>query len=127
MRGRRAAGAATCAPRARATTVGSAASRRSISAAVVVRPRVIRTPSAARAAEGVRITLGRTTTAAEIDRLLAALPTVVARARGAQVAAPAARRPRIAVAMSGGVDSSTAAALLLESGAEVVGVTLKLY
>ncbi len=36
-------------------------------------------------------------------------------------------RPRIVVAMSGGVDSSTAAALLHESGAEVVGVTLKLY
>jgi tRNA-specific 2-thiouridylase len=29
--------------------------------------------------------------------------------------------------MSGGVDSSTAAALLCESGAEVIGVTLKLY
>src|SRR5262245_16054545 len=37
------------------------------------------------------------------------------------------RHPRIVVAMSGGVDSSTAAALLHESGAEVVGVTLKLY
>src|SRR5688500_4265342 len=36
-------------------------------------------------------------------------------------------RPRIVVAMSGGVDSSAAAALLAESGAEVVGVTLKLY
>ena len=35
-------------------------------------------------------------------------------------------RTRIAVAMSGGVDSSTAAALLLEAGHEVVGVTLKL-
>jgi tRNA-uridine 2-sulfurtransferase len=35
--------------------------------------------------------------------------------------------PRIVVAMSGGVDSSTAAALLCESGADVVGVTLKLY
>jgi tRNA-uridine 2-sulfurtransferase len=34
---------------------------------------------------------------------------------------------RIVVAMSGGVDSSTAAALLREAGAEVVGVTLKLY
>jgi cysteine desulfurase len=80
-----------------------------------------------RAAEGVRMTLGRTTTAAEIDQLLAVLPAVVARARGERVTAPTARRPRIAVAMSGGVDSSTAAALLLESGAEVVGVTLKLY
>jgi tRNA-specific 2-thiouridylase len=34
---------------------------------------------------------------------------------------------RIAVAMSGGVDSSTAAALLREQGHEVIGVTLKLY
>lgn len=36
-------------------------------------------------------------------------------------------RPRIVVAMSGGVDSSTAAALLHEAGWEVVGVTLRLY
>lgn len=35
-------------------------------------------------------------------------------------------RTRVAVAMSGGVDSSTAAALLLEAGHDVVGVTLKL-
>jgi tRNA-specific 2-thiouridylase len=35
-------------------------------------------------------------------------------------------RERVVVAMSGGVDSSTAAALLLDSGVEVVGVTLKL-
>jgi len=34
---------------------------------------------------------------------------------------------RIAVAMSGGVDSSTAAALLRESGHEVVGLTLQLW
>jgi tRNA-specific 2-thiouridylase len=34
---------------------------------------------------------------------------------------------RIAVAMSGGVDSSTVAALLCEEGWDVVGVTLKLY
>lgn len=36
------------------------------------------------------------------------------------------RLPRIAVAMSGGVDSSTAAAMLFEAGYDVVGVTLKL-
>lgn len=35
-------------------------------------------------------------------------------------------RERIVVAMSGGVDSSTAAALLHEAGAEVIGVTLRL-
>ncbi len=37
------------------------------------------------------------------------------------------RRERIVVAMSGGVDSSTAAALLHHAGMEVVGVTLKLF
>lgn len=34
---------------------------------------------------------------------------------------------RVVVAMSGGVDSSTAAALMAEAGYEVVGVTLQLY
>jgi len=36
-------------------------------------------------------------------------------------------RDRIAVAMSGGVDSSTAAALLVEAGHDVVGITLQLW
>lgn len=34
---------------------------------------------------------------------------------------------RVVVAMSGGVDSSVAAALLVDAGAEVVGITLQLY
>ena len=37
------------------------------------------------------------------------------------------RRERVLVAMSGGVDSSVAAAVLLEAGHDVVGVTLKLW
>ena len=36
-------------------------------------------------------------------------------------------RPRIIVAMSGGVDSSVVAALAAQSGAEVIGITLQLY
>jgi tRNA-specific 2-thiouridylase len=43
-----------------------------------------------------------------------------------QLAEPLSAR-RIVVAMSGGVDSSVAAALALKSGAEVIGVTLRLY
>ncbi len=37
------------------------------------------------------------------------------------------KKPRVIIGMSGGVDSSTAAALLIEQGYEVVGITLKLW
>jgi tRNA-specific 2-thiouridylase len=74
--------------------------------------------------------LGRGTTEAEIDRVVALLPEIVARERAAGTGVPGPRaraRVRVVEAMSGGVDSSTAAALLVEQGFEVVGATLKLY
>ena len=90
----------------------------------------------------LRLTLGHTTTEADVDLALQAVPAAVARLRGAGTgggsgSTPSAwpesgRRvmPRGAsalVAMSGGVDSSVAAALMLREGHEVVGATMKLW
>ena len=50
-----------------------------------------------------------------------------ARPRRPDRSAAAGGRERIVIAMSGGVDSSTAAAMLVDAGHDVVGVTLRLY
>ena len=81
-----------------------------------------------RAAEGLRFGLGRDNDEDQIDRVAALLPALVARVAGGEVAAvTSAGRERIVVALSGGVDSSTAAALLVDAGYDVVGATLRLY
>lgn len=55
--------------------------------------------------------------------------TTTSRSESPHVSTPAVgrRRGRVAVAMSGGVDSSVAAAILVREGHEVFGVTLRLY
>jgi tRNA (5-methylaminomethyl-2-thiouridylate)-methyltransferase len=83
------------------------------------------------AAAALRFGLGRGTTQAEVDEAADRTTGAVARvrARGTFAAPPIepGGRKRVVIAMSGGVDSSTAAAMLVEAGHEVVGVTLRLY
>ena len=68
----------------------------------------------------LRLSLGHTTTAADID--------AGSRRAGASRAPPSRRcTMKVMVAMSGGVDSSVAAALLVEQGHDVVGVTMRLW
>ena len=79
----------------------------------------------------LRFGLGRGTTPEEIERAAALVGEIVARVRrrghGDHPVATVGARERIVIAMSGGVDSSTAAAMLVDAGHDVVGVTLRLY
>jgi tRNA (5-methylaminomethyl-2-thiouridylate)-methyltransferase len=85
------------------------------------------------AGSALRFGLGRDTTEAEIDRVAALVREIVARVRlrgsadGASISTGPRARERIVIAMSGGVDSSTAAAVLVDAGYDVVGATLRLY
>ncbi len=83
------------------------------------------------AACALRFGLGRGTTSEEIDRAAALVSETVARVRrrghGDRASGTLGGRERLVIAMSGGVDSSTAAAMLVDAGHDVVGVTLRLY
>ena len=82
-------------------------------------------PASARGS--LRLSLGHTSTDADVDAALAVLPAAVDRARQAALASAGPEvAMRVLVAMSGGVDSSVAAARMVDAGHDVVGVHLAL-
>ena len=99
-----------------------------------------------RTQNSLRFSLGLFSTEDEVDRVVAVLPRLVEKLRGltrkavsgacvtheahgrAMRSCPGSESTmRIVVAMSGGVDSSVAAALLAEQGHEVIGLSMQLY
>ena len=78
------------------------------------------------AAGALRMSLGRTTTDGDVDVALGALTSAVETLRS-RTAASLFAAVKVLVAMSGGVDSSVAAALLAGDGHHVVGVTMRLW
>ena len=81
-------------------------------------------PASARGS--LRLSLGHTSVDADIDAALEVLPGAVARARRAALAAAGLTEVKVLAAMSGGVDSSVAAARMVDAGHDVVGVHLAL-
>ena len=74
-----------------------------------------------RADGALRLTLGRTTTADDVARATTAIVEAVHRlAQGTS-------SMKVLVALSGGVDSSVAAAELIDAGHHVVGITMRLW
>src|SRR5690606_31908711 len=86
--------------------------------------------SPSRVQSSLRFSLGLARTAAEVDRVVAVIPMLVDKLRRLtrRPAAEAARWPmRLVVAMSGGVDSSVAAAVPAAAGHDVIGLSMQLY
>ena len=83
-------------------------------------------PASARGS--LRLSFGHTSTDADVDAALEVLPAAVDRARQAALASSGVVEVdmRVLVAMSGGVDSSVAAARMVDAGHDVVGVHLAL-